>query len=250
MVSDDAAEDEFDIELRSQANVGVRCIILASLVRRLSIESLARDRTDNSLAGEAFDLRAWLQTEGMWSSLEGAEPELLIRPLGELTDDEMATMAWQAEGLASLGWALNLSEMSMIGDLSNVEFVLKRVPSPWDTAAPWIADVELRPEPEIARERDRAELIEWRVGVETPRRLATGQERADYDQVIAEVVHEAASAGFVNITNDDFIVAGTAIPELDDEGIERLAALTEERLRALNWVCGFGDSWETVPLDV
>lgn len=244
------ADDELDIELRSPAEVAARSIALACLIRRLSIESLAQDRNDEALAGEAFDLRAWLQTERLWSSLETSETAFLDRPLGELSDDEMATIAWQAEGLASLGWALGLADLSPVGDLSSVESVLTRVPSPWDSAAPWIADARLRSEPEIARERDRAELIEWRVGLESPRRLATDQERADYDRAIAEVAREAASAGLVDAANGDSLITGAPAANLDSEALERLAALAEERLRALNWLCGFGESWNTVPLDV
>lgn len=243
-------DDELDIELRPPAEVAARCIILACVIRRLSIESLAASGNDDALAGEAFDLSAWLRTENLWTGVEPAEAAFLTRPLGEVTDDEMATIAWQAEGLASLGWVLGLTEPSPVGDLSIVESVLTRLPAPWDSAAPWIAAAALRPEPAIVRERDRAELIEWRLGVESPRRLATGQDRADHDQAIAEVVSEATSAQLAETSHGDLLITGTPVSSLDDEAIERLAALAEERLRALNWVCGFGDSWARVPLDV
>lgn len=243
-------DDELDIELRSPAEVAARCIVLACLVRRLSIEALASGGKDDGLAGEAFDVRAWLQTERLWSGLEPSETAFLDRPLGELTDDEMATIAWQAEGLASLGWALGLADIAAVGDPNNAESVLTRVPAPWDSAGPWIADATLRPEPDIARERDIAELIAWRLSIESSRRLATGQERADDERAIAEVVREATSARLVESVDGDFRVAGEPISRLGDEAVERLAALAEERLRALNWVCGFGDSWDQVPLDV
>lgn len=243
-------DDEIDIALRPPAEVAVRCVVLACLIRRLSIESLAQNQSNEGLAGEAFDLRAWLQTETLWPSLDEAEVAVLDRPLGELTDDEMATIAWQAEGLASLGWALGLTELSQIGALSNVESVLASVPSPWESAASWLSAAALRPEPDIARERDRAELLEWRLGIESPRRLATGQDRVDYDQAIAEVAREAGSARLIGDASEDFSIAGSPVSAIDDEGIERLAALAEERLRALNWVCGFGDSWDRVPLDI
>lgn len=245
-----SADDELDIDLRSPAEVAARCIVLACLIRRLAIESLAQDRIDEGLAGEAFDLRAWLQTERLWLNLDASEAAFLGRPLGDLSDDEMATIARQSEGLASLGWALGLADLSPVGELGSVESLLSSVPAPWDSAAPWIADAALRPEPTIARERDRAELIEWRVTVESPRRLATDLDRADYDRAVAEVAREAASAGLVDATNGDILVAGAAASNLDNEALERLAALAEERLRALNWLCGFGDSWDTVPLDV
>jgi hypothetical protein len=29
-----------------------------------------------------------------------------------------------------------------------------------------------------------------------------------------------------------------------------LVAITGQRLHALNWLCGFGSSWDDVPLDI
>jgi hypothetical protein len=243
-------DGDLDIELRDPEEVAARCIVLAALIRRLSIESLASDRNTDGLSGEAFDLHAWLQTENLWDSLGVAEVAFLDRPVGHLNDDEMASVAWQAEGLGSLGWGLGLAELLRLGDLSQVEAILRLVPSPWDATAPWIAKAALRPEPDIARERDRAELVEWRVSVETPRRLATGQERTEYDDAIADVTSEAAAAGFAATESGDVLLAGSPIVSLHDESLEMLAALAEERLRALNWLCGFGDSWDRVPLDV
>jgi hypothetical protein len=244
------ADDELDIELRSPAEVAVRCIALASLIRRLSIESLAAERMDDGLAGDAFDLRAWLQSERLWETLTIFEVSALDRPLGDLTDDELATMAWQAEGLASLGWALGLSELAPLGELSHVEAVLTLVPSPWDATGKWRDEASLRPEPEIAHERDRAELFEWRIGVEGPRRASTGSERAEYVAAIAEVASEAEASGLADVLQGDVMIAGVPPSSLDANALERLAILAEERLRAMNWLCGFGDSWDRVPLDV
>jgi hypothetical protein len=243
-------DDEIDIELRSLAEVATRVIILASLIRRLSIESLADKAHDETLAGEVFDLRAWLQSQNLWDHLGDTEAAFLEQPLGSLSDDQMATVAWQAEGLASLGWALGLAELAPIGDLRHVETVLTRVPSPWDNTAPWIDTVLLRPEPDIARERDRAELIEWRIAIEAPLRAATGRERSEYHQAIADVAREANIAGLAETSDGDFTVAGTPPATLSDDDLERIAALAEERLRALNWLCGFGEAWDTVPLDI
>ena len=37
---------------------------------------------------------------------------------------------------------------------------------------------------------------------------------------------------------------------LPDDAREPLAILATERLRALNWLCGFGSDWDHVPLDI
>jgi hypothetical protein len=148
-----SVSDELEIELRSPADVAARCIILASLIRRLSVESLANEQRDDELAGEAFDLLAWLQSENLWDRVGKVEAAFLEQPLGDLSDDQMATVAWQAEGLASLGWSLGLADLPTIGELSKIESVLTSAPSPWDKTSPWIGNAVLRMESDIARER-------------------------------------------------------------------------------------------------
>jgi hypothetical protein len=243
-------DGDLDIELRAPEEVAERCIILAALIRRLSIESLASDRNDEGLSGDAFDLHAWLQNENLWDSLGNAEVTFLERPLGHLDDDEMAFVAWQAEGLASLGWSLGLAELQPLGELRQVQAVLELVPSPWDAAAAWIGNAGLRPEPDIARERDRAELFEWRASIEAPRRVATGPERTEYDEAIADVASEVEGTGLAVVANGDLLITDSPLASLQDDTLDRLTALAEERLRALNWLCGFGDAWDRVPLDV
>src|SRR5918993_405596 len=101
-------EDSIDIELRPPTAVAERCIILAALVRRLWIESSLTSAEPGDWSADAFDLREWLRAAGIWKSLTSSEENVLQRPAGELTDDEIAGVAWQVEGLATLGWALGL----------------------------------------------------------------------------------------------------------------------------------------------
>lgn len=244
-------EDELDIELRSPAAVAQRCIILAALVRRLWIESLAETAHDEDLTGEAFDVRAWLQTEGLWRHLTDPEVAFLERPVGRIDENEIANFAWQTERLAALGWALGLSDLLPLGGLLDVKTVIHAVPSPWDQTAQWTRQTVLRPEAEIVRERDRAEIVEWRINVEASLRVASAQERKTHEQAIADVIREATAAKLTeDIHEGDFTIGGTPIAAFDDQALEQLASHAAERLRAVNWLCGFGASWNHVPLDV
>ncbi|MGH2614015.1 MAG: DUF4272 domain-containing protein [Thermomicrobiales bacterium] len=244
-------EDELDIELRSPADVAQRCIILAALIRRLSIETSASSTHDVELDGDAFDLKAWLQTEGIWDRLTAFEADFLRRPVGQLSEDEIATVAWQAEGLATLGWSLGLVDALPPGELGDAARVLHVVPAPWDQTRQWLRGVALRSEPDVADERDRAEIFEWRIGLEGPRRVASVPLQREYAQAIADVAQEAIAAGLIEGAGDDDLTIGDRLlASFDDQELERLSAIAEERLRALNWLCGFGDAWDRVPLDV
>ena len=243
-------EDSIDIELRPPTVVAERCIILAALVRRLWIESSLSANEPGDWSAEAFDLREWLRAEGIRKSLTPAEDDFLQRPPSDLTEDEIAAVAWQAEGLATLGWALRLTGLLPPGNLGDITAVVRVVPAPWDDTAEWTRGAHLRPESEIATARDRAEVLEWRIAIEGPRRLASGDERAQYEAAIADVVQEARASSLLESDSADFVIGDRPLAALDDHDLERVSSLAEERLRALNWLCGFGTSWDEVPLDL
>ncbi|HLL51115.1 MAG TPA: DUF4272 domain-containing protein [Thermomicrobiales bacterium] len=243
-------EESIDIQLRPPTVVAERCIVLASLVRRLWIESSLSVNDPGDWSAEAFDLREWLRAEGIWESLTPAEGDFLQRPAGDLAEDEIAVIAWQAEGLATLGWALRLTTLLPPGVLGDITAVVQAVPAPWDDTAAWTRSALLRSESEIATERDRAEIHEWRIAIEGPRRLSSKDERREYEAAIADVVREARMSRLLESDCDDFVVGDRLIASFNDLDLERFSSLAEERLRALNWLCGFGTSWDEVPLDI
>ena len=244
-------EDFVEIELRPPREVAERCIILAALIRRLWIESSFASADPGDWRAEAFDLREWLRAEGLWNSLTTDEMDFLQRSVGDAAEDQTAAVAWQAEGLTTWGWALGLADTLPPGDLGDVTTLVQAVPAPWDNISEWTRAAHLRSETEIATERDRAEILEWRIGIESSRRLSGGQERADYVAAIAEVVREARASALLEPDSDtDFTIGETLVSSFTDRELERLSALAEERLRALNWLCGYGSTWDAVPLDI
>ena len=247
-----AVDDDYvEIALRPPREVAERCIILAALIRRLWIESSFTPTDPGDLSAEAFDLREWLRAEGLWNSLTTAEKDFLQQNVGDLTEDQTAIVAWQVEGLATLGWALGLAALSPPGDLGDVTAVVQAVPAPWDTIGHWTRAARIRPETEITAERDRAEILEWRLGIEGPRRRSGGQEHAAYVAAIGEVVREARASALLGSDSDtDLAIGDTPVTSFTNHDLERLSANAEERLRALNWICGHGASWDAVPLDV
>ena len=106
-------------------------------------------------------------------------------------------------------------------------------------------------ESDAVRQRELAEIWHWRATTELLRRDAPAADRRAYDAAIEEVAAEARVAGFVPALRDgDFLVRGRSIKQTADTDVNDLAAVSGQRLRALNWVCGFGRSWDDVPLDV
>jgi hypothetical protein len=106
-------------------------------------------------------------------------------------------------------------------------------------------------ESDAVRERELADVWHWRARTELLLRVASATDRREYETAVREVAAEALDAGIVPALHDgDFATSGRKFEDLAVGEVEELVAVTSQRLRALNWLCGFGDSWDDVPLDV
>lgn len=240
-------DDEIEITLRPAAEVAARLVALATVVRRCALEL---DPTGDA-EGERFDMAAWLREEHVTPLLTADELRLVETRVGGLSREVAEDGSWRVEAVAVLAWAAGIAD-----DLPTYELpsppadVLALVPEPWDKVQPFRADIELRAEDEVAAAREEAELWQWR-GQLTLSGDNTAASVAELRQIIREVAADSARAGlFERPIGNDFPVAGRPYRSLTDEERELLTDLATERLRALNWVCGFGASWDDAPTDI
>ncbi len=251
MVDNGPADDEVEIELRSRDDVAKRGIVLLSTVQRIGIDTGPAFATPTERATAAFDLREWLRGEGLWGDLTPSESAFLGGSGGDTTLDFIAEQGSQAEAVAVMAWALGLLDTLSDLDYSDIEPVLSAVPSPWDAIAPWIESLTMRPEAQVARRREQAEIWEWRLSMEPYRRMLEGRELMDLEHTIRDVTRDGQSQGLLLPgKKGGFAVYGRPIPALDPIDVDELAAIANERLYALNWVCGYGDTWDDVPLEI
>jgi hypothetical protein len=242
--------DEIDLELRSPVEIRTRILILASILRRLSLEDAAIE-DGGDVSAEAFDEREWLREQGLAGKLTAGEAELIDGPPGTAGPEAISEASWQGEALVVLGWAIGALDMPPVGTLSDPRPLLDFVPRPWEGAKEWLGDAGIVSESEAAREREIAEIWYWRLTTEALRRTAPSADRHDYEEAIREVAAEAHAAGLLpGLRDGDFSVHSASIKQLSETEVDELIAVTGQRLRALNWLCGFGDSWDDVPLDI
>jgi len=141
--------------------------------------------------------------------------------------------------------------MLPVGQSGELPALLTLVPTPWNKTEPWISRQSLRPEEQIISMRERAEVWAWRLEVESDRRKLRNGELQRLEETILVVAREGHEAGYLSYTDDSaFSVDAVPVSTMRTEDIEELRLITISRLKALNWVCGFGDDWYSVPLDV
>jgi len=253
MDDDELAVEEIEINLRAPREVAARVVVLAAVSRRAFLEQEAEHGTaGDDAAGERFDLVAWLEAEGLADAVSPSERRLLAAPLGQLGRETADEASWAAEALVALGWALNLVPSIPPYDApADPSALLESVPAPWDKTAIFLALDKLRPEPEIAVERDEAELWHWRAELAAALPNAAEPERAELARAVREVTQDAAAAGLIPPPIDaDFPVRGRPYGAIPDDERAILADIATQRLHALNWLCGFGSDWDDVPLEV
>jgi hypothetical protein len=241
-----------DINLRPAQEVGERMLILAALIRIALVETEDDDEIDpRDAAAELADLRDALQI-GQWAStLTPEERDFLLRAGGRLTETDLLAMIWRLEALAALSWATyGPAELPPIWQLADPSAIIGSIPAPWEDVDEFIKQLDLRTDEEIAEERERAELWAWRSAIEVDLEFASGRERTELLETLRETVAEAADARLLIGGRNDFLVDGRPFSSADPETKALIAEISLQRLHALNWIAGYGDSWDDVPLDL
>lgn len=233
-------DDELDIQPWPVLELIGRAVALTSVAKRGMLE--VDDEGDVfSNETDRFELSTWARTE-LANWITDAELAILNTSIGNLSEEQMLLADEALYAAGAVAWALRSVNADRLPIPDDDEFngaVMEWAPGPWDKVRNLQKRVRLHSDEELATERERMELWYWR---------ANDDVSADD---LAEVVAEVAEAGLIEIVDGDFATdGGVAFAALDEEFRDDIAWISEQRLRALNWVCGFGDSWETAPIEL
>ena len=237
-------DDSIDIQPRPPRELLGRAALLAALGRRGLIEGEA-DGDPMIAETDQFDLQAWARVElSHWMS--PPELHILQAPVGSLVEQEEAYCADALISASTIGWCIGASsqKLPMLSDGSPEREVLACTPAPWTSIRSRVRLVRLRSDDVLARERERWELIVWRMSLFTN----TADIRDD-ETALNDVVAEVKSVGIISCRDGDFATDdGVPFRDLEPDRREQLDAEAMLRLQAMNWVCGFGKGWDDVPL--
>lgn len=237
-------DDSIEIEVRPARELLGRATLLAALGRRGLIE---RETEADPIAAETdqFDLQAWARVElNFWMSPE--DLHVLQAPVGSLIDAEADYCADGLVSASTIGWCIGAlrQDLPLLSDGAPERETLGWVPAPWTQVRSRLRLVRVRSDEDLARERERWELIAWRMSLFIDPVSQQAEEAA-----LRDVGAELREVGFIRWVDGDFALDdGTPFRLLSEQQQEQLDVESTLRLQALNWVCGFGEDWDDVPL--
>lgn len=234
--------DEFlDIQIRPAREVAARMLVLHALARRSIIESLAAEQEideEDDPDDLFFDLGGFVEASGVQTWLEPDEASVLRRPPGGISAQEVERIGSSGPSLGAL-----------------IDAVVPQTHGPLDlddqTVSSLVTKLDLPSDEVAASLRETAELLLWRGEIEVELCAASGHEKTALMRIIRETAEEAAIAGLVVLSADgDFASDAGAFGQLSDLDLAVFLIQAEARLKALNWLCGFGETWSDVPLEL
>ena len=233
-------DDELDIQPWPVHELIGRAVALTSIAQRGLIE-LNDDDDVFTRETDRFELSTWARTE-LANWITDTELELLNTPIGDLSEGQLLLADEALYAAGAIAWALRAIAMNHLPVPATELFtgsVLTWAPGPWDQVRRLQKQVRLRSDEELAAERERTELWYWR---------GSGDIAPDE---LAEVVAEIQAIDLMpTVAGDLALDSGVAFGSLSEDEQDEVTWVAEQQLRALNWVCGFGESWETAPLEI
>lgn len=236
-----APEDEDSIDIQPWPVIELigRGVALATVARRGMLE-VDDERDDFDLETDRFDLVTWARTE-LQNWITDDELRILNTTTSEMSDDDLSTCDNALVSATAIAWALRAvsTERLPLPEQEEVDQqTLAWAPEPWNKVRSLQSRARIRTDEELASERERWELWFWR----------TTEAMEDPD-AISDVVEELQETGLIPVVDGDLANdEGTPFGQLSEDEQDDVAWLAELRLRTLNWVCGFGESWESAPL--
>jgi hypothetical protein len=242
-------DDSIEINLRPARHVGQRLIALVAMLNRAELETRSQQSSPEELEEERFDLSAWLIDQQVDVALSPLEDRFLNKPVGSLSQVDIDALSSIQGSIEAVSWSLKLID-SPRGDWEIAEIIAK-TPGPEDRVGAFLQAVSLRPLAAIADAREASEIWAWRFDIELESRREKRPIYPEDGEVIRAVLNEMAESGAeVESIDGDFVLDGFPVAKVDTVLVEFAAALEIERLKAFNWICGYGTTWDDVPLEI
>ncbi|HVG59297.1 MAG TPA: HEAT repeat domain-containing protein [Hyalangium sp.] len=195
---EEAAEEEEWLPTVPPASdaVAQRALVLGGLLRRLALEERLARGKDPAAKEEIAHLHRWMVAEGFFSTLGVTGLELLESDPGTWSEEDRQSVAWSAEDLHLLLWALKQEKLPPLEARAEAAPLLMRLPL-LKNPQPFLESAELRLAEEVAAQRDRWDvLLECARYESLARGIASDPALAEGDPDLELVLESAEEVGF------------------------------------------------------
>jgi hypothetical protein len=254
------------------AAVAWRALVVGGLLRRLALEERLARGKDPAAKEEILRLQKWMEAEDLFGDLGVSGLELFEAEPGGWSEEDRQSVAWSAEELQFLLWALKQGKLPPVEARAEAAPLLERLPLLKETR-PFLDGAERRSLEEVEAQRDRWEvLLECARYESYARGILSEPEMVDGDEELDALLEAAESEGFdrkgteaklgkVRATVEGLrfwcgylvsrlqeqgllpgkpggglVFQGKRLPDMDDEGLTVLLALSHGRYHALEWL--------------
>lgn len=171
-------------------SVALRALAVAALLRRLALEQRGAPPAEVEALGR------WVEDTGLFAAFEPSGFDLFDAPPGTWDDDARLAVAWAAEELRLLGWALGLAEAPALFGRADAAPLLAELPAS-GAVEPFSLASALRPAEEIGALHGLYEALANAARLEAwAREVAADPQAAAEDEELEELLLAMASAGF------------------------------------------------------
>jgi len=176
--------------------VAQRALVLGGLLRRMALEERLARGKDPAAQEEIAHLHRWMVAEGFFSTLGITGLELLESDPGTWSEEDRQSVAWSAEDLHLLLWALKQEKLPPLEARAGAAPLLTRLPLLKNPQA-FLESAELRLAEEVAAQRDRWDvLLECARYESLARGIASDPALAEGDPDLELVLESAEEVGF------------------------------------------------------
>ena len=227
-----------------------RTLGLARFTQRAQMEMAANQAGNAGVRSRMAEMMVPLiestRASGQTELLSRQERWLFDQPPGSWPEQDIVEALWRVEALGVLLWAVRLFDAIPAYDhLFDIDAVQKQVHD-LTTPGDLLLRATLRLQSDIDAARQVAELWHWRADLAArPDGVAELPLGLTYKDMIEFNASAASERGEIPSPLDgDFPIAGKAYADLSPEELSYAAGIARQRHFALNWLCGFGKTWD------
>lgn len=180
-----------------------------------------------------------LKTSGLWSDVEKDEQKLLLSD--RISVQQRIDAGWLAEAITCLLWALEMIPNLPAYDWEADPTLTSQLRS--KSIPEFIGQARLRPRREIEKQRQIAELWNWRARTRRLQELGYFSGQSVSGRTIEQIIERAAAKGarsgrLRELIARDFPAREKPYCDLSSDEFATLTSVAQERHKAFNWLCG------------